>query len=1201
MATKDISRLSFDPGKHYSSVRMQQGRVMIDDDWNENERIENEDRRRARVEIVGPSGSPDRGFRIANPEITAAGHINFEIEPGSFYLGGLRLEIDQKETYRLQKDWLQQPSDLHPAAQGERYDLVYLKAWQQPVGAVEDGELFEVALGGADTSMRIRNMNRVRLEPGVQANDCKDAWQKLVEDWKVNKKGTLNKENERAPDASLQVTFVAGGNPDDLCTPLAAGGYLGAENQAIRVQIVDENNLTWGFDNAAPLYRVSVNATGKTVTVKTDPKDQAHWPLAKQTVEILPWSAVLPNGEKVAGIEGHLSKVKNSYNPDTGELTLMTPVPADFGKEWASRDDHGDLEESSFNFYMRVWNRGADQISPEKMPFTVGTPLPLGNTGLEITISGDDHVSGNYWIIAARPETPNQVVPWELEKGLAPHGIRRYYSPLALIHWKKDANGNIQGEIINDCRDTFLPLTKLRGCCTFTVGDGVKGHGHFNSIEHALHNLPPQGGKICLLPGLHHANVTIDEKMDIQISGCGLHTVVHPNLGQYQDPIFMIKNSQRIELDNMTLISATGSVIHVNDQAGTGEPSREILIHDNRMIACVQAIFVKVQNEIAGNNHIRIMNNEIGMLDKAEGEPAIFSQADDVVIERNRIIVIPATDSDDHSDPREPDDPDGFYDPCAELFRIYANIKPLFKFLYGVLGYMSSSTFTKQISYLARGGIKIGGGSEKVKIIRNRIIGGNGNGITLGHEPVQNVDGTIGISKKRFTYYPTATDEEFNFLRDNMIPFVYDVSIEDNMILNMGLSGIGMPAFFKTEDVAFMYSVEDLTVYRNRIEQCAHLTPEETPDGMLDEIGFGGIVLAGCENAIIRENRIENNGKSQINPVCGILILYAEKIDVSNNRIINNGPRTFAKDDDARSGLRGGVVIGMSFNQLEYKEFQDKKILSPDGIPAVKIHNNIITQPLGQSLFIMALGPVSVIGNQLTSQGADFRINPRSLLAGAVFILNLGISKDLIATMFLSSFRYLPAVNIVAVKSGSAMMSSPGHVAAATVATDVSNVIQRILYFPNGNVLFANNQTTLDLRNQEINFAFSSQLIASLDDVAYNSNQSECTSFIDFVFTDAAIFAITIRSNDNRFQEGFTIALNSLFSFGLMNTATSNQATHCLQVHGAIVIEPIKDGDGKFVPIDGNIVLFDDLCKERVGMIAQALAVPQNNMLIKPA
>ncbi len=165
------------------------------------------------------------------------------------------------------------------------------------------------------------------------------------------------------------------------------------------------------------------------------------------------------------------------------------------------------------------------------------------------------------------------------------------------------------------------------------------------------------------------------------------------------------------------------------------------------------------------------------------------------------------------------------------------------------------------------------------------------------------------------------------------------------------------------------------------------------------------------------------------------------EINITVDNVIEDTPAD-------KAGLKEGDIV---------LEFQDKKILSPDGIPAVKIHNNIITQPLGQSLFIMALGPVSVIGNQLTSQGADFRINPRSLLAGAVFILNLGISKDLIATMFLSSFRYLPAVNIVAVKSGSAMMSSPGHVAAATVATDVSNVIQRILYFPNGNVLFANN------------------------------------------------------------------------------------------------------------------------------------------------
>ena len=35
MTTGDITRSSFDPDRHYSSVRMQQGRVQLDADWNE--------------------------------------------------------------------------------------------------------------------------------------------------------------------------------------------------------------------------------------------------------------------------------------------------------------------------------------------------------------------------------------------------------------------------------------------------------------------------------------------------------------------------------------------------------------------------------------------------------------------------------------------------------------------------------------------------------------------------------------------------------------------------------------------------------------------------------------------------------------------------------------------------------------------------------------------------------------------------------------------------------------------------------------------------------------------------------------------------------------------------------------------------------------------------------------------------------------
>jgi hypothetical protein len=65
--------------------------------------------------------------------------------------------------------------------------------------------------------------------------------------------------------------------------------------------------------------------------------------------------------------------------------------------------------------------------------------------------------------------------------------------------------------------------------------------------------------------------------------------------------------------------------------------------------------------------------------------------------------------------------------------------------------------------------------------------------------------------------------------------------------------------------------------------------------------GFGGIVLMGCESVLIQENRIEDNGSDQPKAVCGILIFYGEKIDISGNRILNNGARVISDEESGRS------------------------------------------------------------------------------------------------------------------------------------------------------------------------------------------------------------------------------------------------------------------------------------------------------------
>ncbi len=88
---------------------------------------------------------------------------------------------------------------------------------------------------------------------------------------------------------------------------------------------------------------------------------------------------------------------------------------------------------------------------------------------------------------------------------------------------------------------------------------------------------------------------------------------------------------------------------------------------------------------------------------------------------------------------------------------------------------------------------------------------------------------------------------------------------------------------------------------------------------------------------------------------------------------------------------------------------------------------------------------------------------------------------------------------------------------------------------------------------------------------------------LDFVIIDAAIFGVTIRSNDNRFQEGLTQALYSLFSYGIMNTASNNQATHCLHILG----------NPAFTVDDNNRVLYSAGCDEANKEIRERINVPK--------
>jgi hypothetical protein len=241
---------------------------------------------------------------------------------------------------------------------------------------------------------------------------------------------------------------------------------------------------------------------------------------------------VLENGEKIAGTTGHLARVATSYDPDTRALGLdgAHALPAGFGQAWKIRADAADL--GSGYVFVRVWDRGDDHTSPLAIPIAPA-PVKLGSTGIQVSIAGTARVAGDHWIIAARPETPNQVVPWSLEDGRGVHGVRRWFAPLALIQWKLGnpdipLPGPVEGkrvglELLHDCRPVFAPLTELFGDCAVVVKPGPLWWSRIQRYVAAAEHV-----HLCFAPGVYPIDkpLVIADKASVKITGAGPGTLL---------------------------------------------------------------------------------------------------------------------------------------------------------------------------------------------------------------------------------------------------------------------------------------------------------------------------------------------------------------------------------------------------------------------------------------------------------------------------------------------------------------------------------------------------------------------------------------------------------------------------------------------------------------------------------------------------
>jgi hypothetical protein len=468
MAT-DVARLSFDPARLYRGVAYQQGRVTLEAEQNEQRVIDSEERRKEIIDIVGPAGTPDNGYAVT------IGPSGVSIGPGTMYVGGWRVSLHEALDVANQPDWLDQfPATSAPpntlAAEHLPNEHVLLWLQDTDVTAVEDPALYEVALGGPDGAARTRLLQRIKRIP-TTAVTCADALAQDQQTWAAQGLEFHPKTMQLRSQSRLQVAWEGIPEPPNVCEPASTGGFLGAENQCIRVQLTAINedgtfDLLWGYDDASFLYRVTPDTSNQPVlTLERAPVDDYHRPQLKQPVQLLRATANLASTDGViegyvAALGGEPGLVTTAYDPDTRTVQADFPglpngVPADYSPQ----------------LYLRVWNQWLQKQ-------TLNTPISLEGTGVTITVAAhsdtddatdsDAHLHlDDYWCIGVRPATPTAIYPERyLRAPQRPDGPHQWVCPLAVI-----SPGIDTFKILADCRVQFPPLTELEccDCCTVDV------------------------------------------------------------------------------------------------------------------------------------------------------------------------------------------------------------------------------------------------------------------------------------------------------------------------------------------------------------------------------------------------------------------------------------------------------------------------------------------------------------------------------------------------------------------------------------------------------------------------------------------------------------------------------------------------------------------------------------------------------------
>ena len=450
----DFTRDTYDPAKHYSRVLMQQGRVTLDADHNEQTAILLHYIRTLARDLIGPYAAPseDPGF-LLRYDLTNRDLI---IGAGRYYVDGILVENDEDCAYSEQPDWPLPPND--PLAgeiksQAGNVFWAYLDVWERHITYIEDDEIREKALNGPDTCTRAQVVWQVKAlaVPGTRDPTRTDA------DTCAGPLGGLVSVSQ----ALLAARIDPGQKVTDACITPPDSKYRGTENQLYRVEIHTSGTAStpatfkWSRDNgsvASAWLGIPAGSANDLLVVHGRGFEPGNWvELSDDTMELQGLPGMLVKLTKVQG---------NTLSIDP------TTVPS-AGLGWSDQ---------LINPKVRRWDQTGNEdtqllrgaVPIQEMTATGDYWIDLED-GVQIEFSpGGQYRTGDYWLIPARvatgsiewpPETDASGQPVTDADGnvvplaLPPDGIEHHYAPLAFLSLQND---NFR---FGSCRCTFDPAS----------------------------------------------------------------------------------------------------------------------------------------------------------------------------------------------------------------------------------------------------------------------------------------------------------------------------------------------------------------------------------------------------------------------------------------------------------------------------------------------------------------------------------------------------------------------------------------------------------------------------------------------------------------------------------------------------------------------------------------------------------------------